>query len=304
MWFYVWLSMSPRPGHGTMAAAPYLLDQLDPDSVAVAVLRTAFGRSDLPGSHRRVFVGTAPVQPSRSRGSVDDALDRGSLRQLGAVIGFPCVGAHRGTGAASRGDGRPPGPGAGHRRVESAWRRNAAGDLGRRRCGTGLGSDALGRPASAPLADGGPSLLSLVCDDREWPLAARCREDSRGMRLWNLEYVREDRSWGSGQRGRRSGYWRRCRSPVARLCLPVRILAERCGCGAFILTGLTAEAWSEPQHRAQALAAFPRADGRTRLVTVGYDGYLRFWDPVTGREIGVICHGTRRGSSHQCGDGR
>jgi hypothetical protein len=31
-----------------LADAPYLLDQLDPDSVAVAVLRTAFGRSDLP----------------------------------------------------------------------------------------------------------------------------------------------------------------------------------------------------------------------------------------------------------------
>ena len=33
-----------------LSAAPYLLDQLDPDSVATAALRMAFGRSDLPGS--------------------------------------------------------------------------------------------------------------------------------------------------------------------------------------------------------------------------------------------------------------
>ena len=33
-----------------LAASPYLLDQLDPDSVAAAALRAAFGRSDLPSS--------------------------------------------------------------------------------------------------------------------------------------------------------------------------------------------------------------------------------------------------------------
>ena len=44
------------------------------------------------------------------------------------------------------------------------------------------------------------------------------------------------------------------------------------------------------------MAAFPRADGRTRLVTVGYDGYIRFWDPVTGRETASYRQG--RGAGH------
>jgi hypothetical protein len=56
-----------------LAAAPYLLDQLDPDSVAVAVLRTAFGRSDLPApigaslSARQLFNRLTPADRLMTR---------------------------------------------------------------------------------------------------------------------------------------------------------------------------------------------------------------------------------------------
>ena len=151
-----------------------------------------------------------------------------------------------------------------------------------------------GRPASAPLADGGPPLLSLVAmtvNGRSLLGAG----GSRGIRLWNLENgVRIDPEIVGSDR-------------------QVRVLAALPQpSGAVVLAGadaggavrlwrvhpdrLTAEAWSEPQHRTQSLAAFPRTDGRTWLVTVGYDGYIRFWDPVTGREM--ASYATRRGAGH------
>ena len=151
-----------------------------------------------------------------------------------------------------------------------------------------------GRPASAPLADGGPPLLSLVA------MTVNGRSllgggGSRGIRLWNLENgARIDPEIVDSDR-------------------QVRVLAALPQpSGAVVLAGadaggavrlwrvhpdrLTAEAWSEPQHRTQSLATFPRADGRTWLVTVGYDGYLRFWDPMTGREM--ASYATRRGAGH------
>jgi WD40 repeat protein len=151
-----------------------------------------------------------------------------------------------------------------------------------------------GRPASAPLADGGPSLLSLVAmtvNGRSLLGAG----GPRGIRLWNLE---------NGAR---------IDPEAVRSDRPVQMLAAlpQPG-GAVVLAGadpggalrlwrvhpdrLTAEAWTELQHRTQALTAFPRADGRTQLVTAGYDGYLRFWDPVTGLE--TASYAKERGAGH------
>ena len=276
-----------------LAAAPYLLDQLDPDSVAVAVLRTAFGRSDLP----------APIGASLSARHLFNRLDPED-RLMTRWIAVACGSWARSSDShawARIGEREPPHVAmVGHQgpvRAIAAWSQPGGGTLL-----VTSGDDGVvrvwdpmtGRPASAPLADGGPSLLSLAAMTVNGRTLLGAG-GPRGIRLWNLENgARIDP--GAVDSGR-----------------PVRVLAAlpQPG-GAVVLAGadpggavrlwrvhldrLTAEAWSEPQHRAQTLAAFPRADGRTRLVTVGYDGYLRFWDPVTGREI--ASYATGRGAGH------
>ena len=151
-----------------------------------------------------------------------------------------------------------------------------------------------GRPASEALAAGGPPLLSLVSISVNGHslLAAG---GPRGIRLWDLE----------------TGIWvdpvadESGRSVRVLTVLPMPdglvLLAGADAGGAVWLwrvhaDRLTVEASAVLQHRAQALAAFPRADGRTELITVGYDGYLRLWDPVAGREVTSVP--LQRGAGH------
>lgn len=264
-----------------LAAAPYLLDQLDPDSVAVAVLRAAFGRSDLP----------APIGASLSARHLFNRLDPED-RLMTRWIAVACGSWARTSDShawARIGEREPPHVAMfGHQgpvRTIAAWSQPDGGTLL-----VTSGHDGVvrvcdpmtGRPASAPLADRGPSLLSLVAMTVNGrPLLGA--GGPRGVQLWNLENgARIDPEAVDSDR------------PVRTLtALPqpgaMVVLAGADPGGALRLwrvhpDRLTAEAWTEPQHRTQALAAFPRADGRTQLVTVGYDGYLRFWDPVTGRE--------------------
>ena len=264
-----------------LAAAPYLLDQLDPDSVAVAVLRTAFGRSDLP----------APIGASLSARHLFNRLDPED-RLMTRWIAVACGSWARTSDShawARIGEREPPHVAMfGHQgpvRTITAWSQPGGGTLLVTSGDDGvvrIWDPMTGRPASAPLADEGPSLLSLVAmtvNGRSLLGAG----GPRGIRLWNLESsARIDLEAVDSER-------------------PVRVLAvlPQPG-GAVVLAGadpggavqlwrvhpdqLTAQARTGPQHRTQTLAAFPRADGRTQLVTVGYDGYLRFWDPVTGRE--------------------
>ena len=46
----------------------------------------------------------------------------------------------------------------------------------------------------------------------------------------------------------------------------------------------------------QALTPFPRADGPAQFVTVGYDGYIRFSNPVTGEE--TASYAKEHGAGH------
>jgi WD40 repeat protein len=264
-----------------LAAAPYLLDQLDPDSVAAAALRTAFGRSDLPGS----------IGASLSARHLFNRLnpeDRLMTRWIAVACGSWSRVADSHAWARIRGREPPHVAMFGHRgsvRAVVPWSQSGgrtllitAGDDGVIR----VWDPTTGRPASEPLADRGPPLLSMVTmtvDGR--PLLSA--GGPSGIRLWDL---------GTGAR---AGTER------ADSNHPVRVLtALPQPDGAVLLAGadaggavrlwhvhpdrLNAEASPEPQHRAQALAALPRADGRTELVIAGYDGYLRFWDPVSARE--------------------
>lgn len=276
-----------------LAAAPYLLDQLDPDSVAVAVLRTAFGRSDLP----------APIGASLSARHLFNRLDPED-RLMTRWVAVACGSWARASDShawARIGEREPPHVAMfGHQgpvRAIAAWSQPGGGTLL-----VTSGNDGVirvwdpmtGRPASAPLTDGGPPLLSLVTmtvNGRSLLGAG----GPRGIRLWDLEN-------GTG-----------INAEAVDSDRPVRALAAlpQPG-GAVVLAGadrggalrlwrvhpdrLTAEAWTGPQHRTQALAAFPRADGRTQLVTVGYDGYLRFWDPLTGQE--TASHAKERGAGY------
>jgi WD40 repeat protein len=275
-----------------LSAAPYLLDQLDPDSVAVAVLRTAFGRSDLPApigaslSARHLFNRLAPEDRLMTRwiavacGSWARASDSHAWARIGErepphVAMFGHQGSVRAIAAWSQPDGGTLLVTSGDDGVVRVW------------------DPMTGRPASAPMADRGPSLLSLVAmtvNGRSLLAAG----GPRGIRLWSLENgARIDLEAPDSDR-------------------PVRVLAALPQPGGVVLLAsadrdgvvrlwrvhpdrLTAEAWSEPQHRTQTLAAFPRADGRTSLVTVGYDGYLRFWDPLIGREMASYATGRAAG---------
>jgi WD40 repeat protein len=276
-----------------LAAVPYLLDQLDPDSVAVAVLRTAFGRSDLPApigaslSARHLFNRLDPEDRLMTRwiavacGSWARASDTHAWARIGErepphVVMFGHQGPVRAIAAWSQPDGGTLLVTSGDDGVVRVW------------------DPMTGRPASAPLARGGPSLLSLVAmtvNGRSLLGAG----GPRGIRLWNLED-------GAG-----------IDPETVDSNRPVRVLAALPQPGGEVVLAcadpggavrlwrvhpdrLTPEVWSEPQHRTQTLAAFPRADGRTWLVTVGYDGYLRFWDPVTMREM--ASYPTGRGAGH------
>lgn len=276
-----------------LAAAPYVLDQLDPDSVAVAVLRTAFGRSDLP----------APIGASLSARHLFNLLDPDD-RLMTRWIAVACGSWARASDShawARIGEREPPHVAMfGHQgpvRAIAAWSQPGGGTLLLTSGDDGvvrIWDPMTGRPASAPLADGEPSLLSLVA------MTANGRSllgagGPRGIRLWDLE---------NGAR---------INAEAMDSGRAVRVLAAlpQPG-GAVVLAGtdpggtvrlwrvhadrLTVEAWSEPRPRTQTLAAFPRADGQTQLVTVGYDGYLRFWDPATGRE--TASYATGRGAGH------
>ena len=216
-----------------LAAAPYLLDELDPDSVAVAVLRTAFGRSDLP----------APIGASLSARHLFNRLDPPD-RLMTRWLAVACGSWARPSDShawARIGEREPPHVAMfGHRGpvlAIAAWKQPRGGTLLVTSGDDGtvrVWDPMTGRPASAPLADEGPSLRSLVATtvNGRSLLAAG---GPRGIQLWNLE---------TGARvGPQveaatvlSGCWQRCRSLAARSCSPVRIRAERYSCGAFILT--------------------------------------------------------------------
>ena len=276
-----------------LAAAPYLLDQLDPDSVAVAVLRTAFVRSDLP----------APIGASLSARHLFNRLDPED-RLMTRWIAVACGSWARASDShawARIGEREPPHVAMfGHQgpvRAIAAWSQPGGGTLLLTSGNDGVvrvWDPMTGRPASAPLTDGGPPLLSLMAmtvNGRSLLAAG----GPRGIRLWDLE---------NGAR---------INAEAVDSDRAVRVLAGLTQPdGAVMLAGadpggavrlwrvhpdrLTAEAWSEPQHRTQTLAAFPGVGGRTQLVTVGYDGYLRFWDPLTGRE--TASYAKDRGAGH------
>jgi hypothetical protein len=132
-----------------LAAAPYLLDQLDPDSVAVAVLRTAFGRSDLP----------APIGASLSARHLFNRLDPED-RLMTRWIAVACGSWARASDShawARIGEREPPHVSMfGHQgaaRTIAAWRQPGGGTLL-----VTSGNDGVvrvwdpmtGRPASAP----------------------------------------------------------------------------------------------------------------------------------------------------------
>jgi len=266
-----------------LASAPYLLDQLDPDSVAAAVLRTAFGRADLPAplgaslSARHLFNRLAPEDRLMTRWI---AVACGSWAQASDTHAWARIG-----------DREPPHVAMfGHRgpvRAIAPWRQPGgetllltSGDDGSVR----VWDPMTGRPANAPLASEGPRLLSLaVMTVHGRPLLAA--GGPQGIQLWNLEdRTRIDPAAADGDR-------------------PVRMLAALPQVGGEVMLadvdlngtvrlwrvhrdGLAPREWAEPQHRTQALGAFPQGNGRTWLVAVGYDGHVRFWDPVTLRETG------------------
>ena len=276
-----------------LAAVPYLLDQLHPDSVAVAVLRTAFGRSDLPApigaslSARHLFNRLAPEDRLMTRWI---AVACGNWAQPSDIHAWARIGEREPPHVAMFGHQGPVRAIAVWDQADSGTLLVTSGDDGSVR----IWDPMTGRPASVPLADGGPSLHSLVAIAVNGR-SLLCAGGPRGIRLWNLENgTRIDPQAVDSNR-------------------PVRVLAAlpQPG-GAVVLASaepggavrlwrvhpdrLTLEARSAPERRTQTLAAFPQADGRTQLMTVGYDGQLRFWDPMTMREI--ASYPTGRGAGH------
>jgi WD40 repeat protein len=264
-----------------LAAAPYLLDQLDPDSVAVAALRTAFGRSDLPGS----------IGASLSARHLFNRLppeDRLMTRWIAVSCGSEAAADSHAW--ARIGEREPPHVAMfGHQgpvRAIAAWSQPDGGTLLVTSGDDGMArvwDPMTGRPASAPLADGGPPLLSLVTMT-PYGRSLLGAGGPSGIRLWDLDTgARVDP--GAVDSDRPVRMLSALPQPDGAVAL---VSADRGGAVRLWRVHpdrLTAEAWSGPEHRAQGVAAFPRADGRTWLVTAGYDGYLRFWDPMTGREM-------------------
>jgi WD40 repeat protein len=264
-----------------LAFAPYLLDQLDPDSVAVAVLRTAFGRADLPASlgaslsARHLFNRLTPEDRLMTRWI---AVACGSWAQASDTHAWARIGVRESPHVAMFGHRGPV-------RAIAPWNQQGGGTLLVTSGDDGsvrVWDPMTGRPANAPLAAGGPQLLSMaVMTVHGRPLLAA--GGPRGVQVWNLDDgARIDPAAADSDR------------PVRMLAaLPQadgEVMLASVDHGGMVRLwrvhrdGLTPKEWAEPQHRTQALAAFPRADGRTWLVTVGYDGYVRLWDPVTSRE--------------------
>jgi WD40 repeat protein len=264
-----------------LAAAPYLLDQLDPDSVAAAALRAAFGRSDLPGS----------IGASLSARHLFNRLnpqDRLMTRWIAVACGARSWTASSHAWARIRGREPPHVAMFGHRgsvRAILPWsqagRRTlliTAGDDGAIR----VWDPTTGRPASEPLAERGPPVLSMVTMTVDGRLLLSAGGPS-GIGLWDLRTGARVTPEGSDDNH------------------PVRVLAALPQPdGTVLLAGadaggairlwrvysdrLSAEASPAIQHRVQGLAALSGVDGRTQLVTVGYDGHLRLWDPVTASQ--------------------
>jgi WD40 repeat protein len=264
-----------------LASAPYLLDQLDPDSVAVALLRTAFGRADLPAplgaslSARHLFSRLAPQDRLMTRWI---AVACGSWAQESDTHAWARIGEREPPHVAMFGHRGPV-------RAIAPWNQAGGGTLLVTSGDDGsvrVWDPKTGRPANAPLNVGGPRLLSMAVMTVHGR-ALLAAGGPRGVLIWNLDDgSRVDPEAEDSDR------------PVRMLAaLPQTdgevMLASVDDGGTVRLwrvhhDGLTPTEWAEPQHRTQALAAFPRADGRTWLVTVGYDSYIRFWDPVTSRE--------------------
>lgn len=276
-----------------LAAEPYLLDELNPDSVAVAVLRTAFGRSDLPASigaslsARHLFNRLAPGDRLMTRWI---AVACGSWASASDTHAWARIGKREPPHVAMFGHQGPV-------RAIAAWNRPNGGTLL-----VTSGDDGVvrvwdpmtGRPASAPLTDDGPSVLSLVTVTVNGRSLLAAGGPS-GVRLWSLEN-------GVSIAREPTGSNRPVRSLAALPQPDGKVLLAGTDLGGGVRLwrvypdGLVPEARFESHPRTQALAAFPQGDGRTRLVTVGYDGYLHFWDPVTMREI--ASHPTGRGAGY------
>jgi len=271
-----------------LAERPYLLDTLDPDSVAAAALRTAYGRSALPAaiaaslSARHLLKQLEPLDRLMTRwiaaacGRAEPDAEPRAWANIGyrepahivltghrgTVLSVAALHTHEGIAVAS----------AGRDSTVRIW------------------DPTTGRPARHQLDTGGSVVTTVVGLRTAGGRLLAGVSDGGAVQVWNWQTAARVDTIPAGRTVMR-GLLAALPQPDGSEFLCAGTVRGDLGLWQVDVDGgLTLVSSLTPPSPVRMITSVPRGDGRTSLVTAGYDGAIHLWEIPLGAVEGSVTY--------------